>query len=133
MPTPGALLEQLPRLVGLVERAGDDHRVRGGLELLGQPPRRVEGRLLGQAGADLRELEEGDRAGVHGRAGQEARGPLRDGLPATVSRHGIETQGSPANAMPTRGRGDDLRGRLVVRARLETERRRGIAQGGPCP
>ena len=93
-PHPGPLLEQLARLVRLVEAAGDDDRVAGRLEVLGEPPRRVERRLLGESRPDLGELEQRDRARVH-RLAHRAR-PLTDGLPATTNRHATDAQGSAA-------------------------------------
>ncbi len=61
----GPFDEQGPRLVRLIEGPGDDDRVRGRLQLAGEPARRRKRRLLGEPVADLRELEEGDRALVH--------------------------------------------------------------------
>ena len=86
---PGAVLEQLPGLVGLVQAAPDDDRVVGRLEGLGEAARRLERRLLGEPGADGRELEERDRAGVHHLRARR----LSDGLPATRNRHGTAAPG----------------------------------------
>ena len=96
IPTPGPLLEQLPGLVGLVEAARDDDRVRRRLERLREAARRIERRLLREAGPDRRELEQRDRARVHAVLHRQARRRLSDGLPGTVKRHGTEAQGSPA-------------------------------------
>jgi hypothetical protein len=93
-PHAGAFLQQLPGLVGLVEPARDDHGVARWLQSLGEAARRVERGLLGEPGSNLRELEQRDRARVHG---VRHRGrPLIEGLPAMVKRHGADAHGSAA-------------------------------------
>src|SRR5207245_10101658 len=59
-PDPGPLREQGPGLVGLVEAAGDHDRVAGWQQGVREASRRRERGLIGQAVADLRELEERD-------------------------------------------------------------------------
>src|SRR5439155_20205131 len=61
---PGTLLEERSRLVGLVEGTRDDEGVRGWLQRLGKPAARGKLGVLGKARADLRELEDGERARV---------------------------------------------------------------------
>ncbi len=57
--------QERPRLVGLVELARDDDRIRRRLERLGQPTRRWERGGRRQPVADERELEKGLGARVH--------------------------------------------------------------------
>ncbi len=99
-PDPDArpFLEERPRLVGLVERAGDDDRVVGRLERLGQPARRPERGGRREPCPDGRELEQPERALVHGLpAGQRVRvGPDTDRWPRSTNRHGSDAHGSPA-------------------------------------
>ena len=92
------LLDERPRLVGLVERAGDDDRVIGRLERLGQPARRPERGGRREPCPDGRELEQHERALVHGLpAGQRVRvGPDSDRWPRSTKRHGSAAHGSPA-------------------------------------
>ena len=95
----GPFGEEGTGLVGLVEAAGDDHRIGRRLEGLGQSPTRPERGHGGEPLADGGELEQGDRAGVHrGQpvADERLRGPDAAGLPATTYRHGTEVHGSPA-------------------------------------
>ena len=105
-PHAGPFLEERARLVGLVQRAGHENRVGRRLEGLREAARRIERRPLGQPRADGRELEQRDRSGVHRVAqarGSAGRRRLSDGLPSATNRHGTETHGSPAYAMPMRG------------------------------
>ena len=92
-PDPRPILEQRPSLVGLVEAARHDHRLARRLEPLGQPTRRTELGQSGEALADLRELEQRDRAAVH-RVGPR----LSAGRPARTPRDG------PRSRTATRGR-----------------------------
>ena len=88
-------LEEVARLVGLVQPTRHDVRVVGGRDRLGEATARLEAGVLGQPGADRRELEDRERAIVHRpmlAAGQRE----TDGCPARVNRHGSETHGSPA-------------------------------------
>ena len=66
-PRAGPLLEERPRLVGLVEPARHDDRVVRRLERLGQAARGRERGGLGEPRPDRRELEQGQRAFVHRR------------------------------------------------------------------
>ena len=61
-----SLREQVASLVGLVEPACDQDRVRTRLDRLRKAPRRPEAGRRGEAFADRRELEELDRLAVHG-------------------------------------------------------------------
>jgi hypothetical protein len=63
-----SLREQVASLVGLVEPACDQDRVRTRLDRLREAPRRPEAGRRGEAVADRRELEELDRLAVHGSA-----------------------------------------------------------------
>ncbi len=78
--------------------AGDDDRVIGRLERLGQPARRSERGGRREPCPDGRELEQRERALVHGLpAGQRVRvGPDSDRWPRSTKRHGSAAHGSPA-------------------------------------
>ncbi len=93
-PDPGSLLEQRADLVGLVELAGDDDRVRRRLERFGESAGWRERGGVGEPLADERELEQVLRAGVH--QPETARGPETDGWPTMANRHGRAAQSSPA-------------------------------------
>src|ERR687887_86183 len=56
--------EELARLVGLVEAAGNDHRVPAGLQGLRETPAGWERCQLGQPSANLRKLEQDEGASV---------------------------------------------------------------------
>ena len=132
IPTPARSREQRPGLVGLVEAAGDDDRVRRRLERLRQPLRRRERGRGGEPVADERELEQRDRAGVHrrvrvGRAGETRpgdRGARRVDEPPRDLGPGRARVGDPDPR-----RRDDVRTRFVGRGRLDAERRRRVAAG----
>jgi hypothetical protein len=57
--------QQAAGLVGLVEATGDEDRVALRRQRLGQAARRPERRVLGEALADLRELEQDEGSFVH--------------------------------------------------------------------
>jgi hypothetical protein len=122
-PDAGTFGEQGAGLVGLVEAAGDDHRVRRGFERRRQPLRRWERGRGREPLADERELEQRDRAGVHGRqerderpgAVAQGRDPDTAGLAGSTKRHGTAVQGGPAYGDPDPGRRDDVRSRLAGR------------------
>jgi hypothetical protein len=95
-PDPGTVAQERPSLVRLVEGAGDEDRVRLRLQRVGQPARRRERGQLRESLADLRELEEDERALVHQRVVAGRRGPEMDGDAASISRHGCRAHGSPA-------------------------------------
>ncbi len=80
-------LEQRERLVGLVERAGDDHGLAGGFERFGQPPGWAESGRSGKPLADERELEQDGRTLIH-RTGDQSS--------TTEKRHGTSVHGDPA-------------------------------------
>ena len=92
-PDPGTVLEQRPRLVGLVEAAPDDHRVVGRLERLREAPRRRRTTSSRRA-APGRPGTRGARWSGRPSVAQARR--LSDGLPGTRNRHGTPVQGSPA-------------------------------------
>ena len=75
------LRKEGPGLVGLVEAARDDHRIRRRLQCFRQPSTGREGCRIGQSRPDLRKLEQLDRAGVHDRQ-RVPRGPDSAGLSA---------------------------------------------------
>ena len=91
-----ALAEERAGLIGLVEAAPDDHRVRRRLQPFGEAPARREARVVGETLPDGRELEQRDRLRVHQRETL--------GLPAIVNRHGRSTHGSPAKSIPIAAR-----------------------------
>ena len=86
------LLEQGAGLVGLVEAAGDEDRVRLRGQRLRQPAARRERGVGSEPLADERELEQRDRPGVHlSRPGARPRrcpARLTDGLDASERRYG---------------------------------------------
>ncbi len=86
--------EQPAGLVGLVEAARHDERVRRRLDEQGEPSGRLERRVRGQARTDERELEQLRGASVH----QPARlnGPLSEACPAMPNRHGRMPHSAPA-------------------------------------
>ena len=91
----GTLADEVARLVRLVEAARDEDRIALGQERLREPARRRERGLLGEPLPDERELEEGDRAGVH-LSRRIGRGRETDGWSRIESRHGSVVHGSPA-------------------------------------
>ncbi len=94
-PDARAVGEERAHLVGLVEPALDDHRVRGRLEGLGEAPRRRERGRRRQPLPDERELEQRDRSLVHG-GQRRTGGPETEGSPAMANRHGSSAHGRPA-------------------------------------
>ena len=97
-PCAGSLLEEVAGLVGLVQAAGDDDRVARRFQRLGQTtPGRERGRRR-EARPDGRELEQAERALVHGHPDRQrvAAGPETEGFPRATIRHGREVHGSPA-------------------------------------
>ena len=90
---PAPFLEQRSGLVRFVEPARDDNRIRLRLERFGQPATGRERGQLGEAGANLRELEEDERTRVHQ---PPSGGPETLGLRATARRHGRWAHPSPA-------------------------------------
>ena len=87
-PDARSLLEQRPRLIGLVELAGHDDRVGRRLEGFRQPARRRERRGSREPLANERELEQDLRAGVHQPVGGAAGGRP----PARHAEAGPETE-----------------------------------------
>ena len=95
MPTSGPLGEEVARLVGLVEPARDDDRVRARLERLGQPARRREARWPRRAARGWRELEQLD-----GLARPSLRCPPGTAARATGGRAGRSATGASAQSGP---------------------------------
>ena len=106
------VLDQRPRLVRLVEAAGDHDRIGARARAPRPDAAMAEGGRVGQPGTDQGELEQGQRPAVHLRrlaagsaAGLGASGPRRadtDRLPRTTNRQGRDAHGSPAYATPIR-------------------------------
>ena len=93
-----ALLEQGPRLVGLIQTTCHDHKVCTREKCFRQPPARPERGQAGEPVANDRELEERDRPGVHGQRsclGWWTAVEIEE-LPWSIRRQGNEVQGSPA-------------------------------------
>ena len=106
-PDAGRSARRSAGLVGLVESAGNHDRVVRRLERLGEAPARAEPGESGQPFADGRELEQGDRLGVHHSAGRR---------PGDGRMAGDREPPGPAQprlgrvADPDPGGGDDRRG-----------------------
>ena len=136
IPMPGRSSMQRPRLVGLVERAGDDDRV----SRTARAPRPAGATVRtrwpsASRRPDGRELEQGERALVHGLpAGQRVRvGPDTDRWPRSTKRHGSAGPRLAGVGDADPGRGLDDRRRLVARRDLDAQRRRRGAQVEPGP
>ena len=132
---PGPLLEQGEHLIRLVESAGHDDPVARRLERLGELARWRERRGFGEPGPDGRELEQDDRALVHGdrsaggaRPGDrrvaregEAPGPVGPRLPGVAD---ADPCCRPDRVSPLR---------LTGRWDLQTQCRSPVAQVGAGP
>ena len=144
IPTPGPLLEERPRLVGLVEAARDEDRVVRWLERLGQPARRRERRwprraAPGSPGTRAGSSERSSMPPVsrRSRAGADAARARDRRMAALDEPPGLRVPWLARVVDPDPGVASIGRGRSSRRRRLEPERRSpgrtGRARSSRCP